>query len=124
MSGLLFVPQATLDGWLAEGRVDVSGDGLVIPGGPTLPLESACRFVEILDGEDTAGLLGKVKAEPLLREMGGELCGDSVLLGEVAYSVIPGFVASTPAPGGAPSIESGDLPRGEDEPDRLAAFFG
>lgn len=99
MSGLLFVPQAQLDEWLESGAADLTADGLQpLPKGELLPVESAFRFMEVLDGEDRLGLVGRVKSEEKLRGLGAEPYGDSVLLGEVVYRVVPGFLARTPAP--------------------------
>lgn len=100
MSGRLFVPQPQLDRWLEEGQVDVTAEGLHLPDRPRpLSLEPAFRFLSLLEGEDGASLLSRVKTEAQLRAMGAEPCGDSVLIGEVAYEVEPGFLAVVPPPG-------------------------
>ena len=103
MSGLLFVPQSQLDAWLEAGRVDVTAEGLHLQESASQPLalEPSFRFLSLLEGEDAAGLLGKVKSEAALRELGAEPCGDSVLLGEVVYEVAPGFLVRVPAPEGS-----------------------
>ncbi len=110
MSGLLFVPQTLLDEWLEHEQADVTADGLqLLPSGPTLALDGGYRFVELLDGADDAALLGRVKSEAQLRELGADPCGDSVLLGDVVYEVIPGFIARTPLlEGGAVEGPMGD----------------
>lgn len=140
MSGRLFVPQTQLDTWLEDGLVDVTVDGLAISGeGRILPLEPAFRFLSLLDGEDAAGLLSRVKSEGELRGLGAEPYGDSVLLGEVAYEVVPGFLATYvgPAPGnaqrqsavavtGATPIEARPGPKSDREggdAELLSAFF-
>lgn len=98
MSGLLFVPQALLDDWLQEGLADLTADGLQVPSASvTLQVEAAYRFTAVLDGADDACLQGKVKTERQLRDLGAEPYGDSVLLGEVVYQVVPGFTARTPS---------------------------
>jgi hypothetical protein len=104
MTGLLFVPQSQLDAWLEAGSVDVTAEGLHLQEAatvaPPLPLEPSFRFLSLLEGEDAVGLLGKVKSEAQLRDMGAEACGDSVLLGDVVYEVAPGFLVEVAAPGG------------------------
>lgn len=127
MAGLLFVPQALLDEWIEAGAIDVTSDGLQLPSGERLPIEAAYRFVELLDGEDAAKLIGTVQLEGRLREMGAEPYGDSVLLGEVVYQVLPGFVARTPAGGsglrpGPGALNEASQEEGEGA-DRLAEFF-
>jgi|GEM_PF-5103353 len=109
MSGLLFVPQTLLDGWLQDGLADLTADGLQVPSASvTLQVEAAYRFTAVLDGEDGASLLDKVKTERQLRELGAEPYGDSVLLGEVVYQVVPGFTARTPE--GTPRLDDSHRP--------------
>ena len=145
MSGLLFVPQTLLDGWLQDGLADLTADGLQVPSASvTLQVEAAYRFTAVLDGEDGARLLDKVKTERQLRELGAEPYGDSVLLGEVVYQVVPGFTARTPAGGPRPDdlhrewrrgggalMQPGSPPATNASPaaesegaDRLSQFFG
>ena len=107
MRGLLFVAQSQLDAWLEEGVADVDATGLHLRGAPAIDLTPACRVVELLEGEDQAGLLGKVATEARLREAGGEPYGDSLLLGDVVYTVEPGFVASLELQAGMPAAGNG-----------------
>ncbi|WP_373048258.1 hypothetical protein [Vulgatibacter sp.] len=100
MQGLLFVPQPVLDAWLEAGQADVTAEGLHLGEGRPLALAPAVRLLEMLEGADDAGLLGKVKSEASLRVLGGEPCGDSLLLGEVVYAVEPGFLVALPLPDG------------------------
>lgn len=141
MSGRLFVPQPQLDAWLEGGQVDVTADGLEVPGeSRVLPLEPAFRFISLLEGEDDADLLGRVKTEVELRQIDADPCGDSVLLGEVAYEVVPGFLASVPMQGSpgmgleAPAVREGESApvqptpaagagKGERDAELLSALF-
>lgn len=101
MQGLLFVSQPALDGWVEAGRADVTAEGLQIGGaGARLSLTPALRVVEVLEGSDEIGLVGQVQTEAAVRALGGEPWGDSLLLGEVVYTVEPGFVVNVPLPGG------------------------
>lgn len=94
----LFLSQALLDTWLEEAKVELAPAGLrLVEDGREVALEGACHFVSLLEGVDDAGWLAKVKTEHQIKEQGGELWGDSVLLGQSAYEVVPGFVA-TPGP--------------------------
>jgi hypothetical protein len=110
MQGLLFVAQATLDAWVEQGQVTLEGDVLTVEageGGATYVLRPAVRFVKLVGAaSDPHALLGKVKAIEALRAIGAEHLDASVVLGDVAYEVEPGFLAepradSRPAGAGA-----------------------
>lgn len=89
-----FFPQEAVDGWLAEGRVSLEGEVLVVlPGGPAFLLTSAVRFVaEVAAGHDGPGLCGKIKTLPAIEALNGEYDLGSVVLGDFAYEVVDGFV--------------------------------
>lgn len=100
MSALFFFPQAAVEGWTARGAVEVAAGVLTVQAGSArgqrLALEPAVRFVTVAGGGlDPNGLTGKVKSAAELKAAGAELLGDSVLLGDVAYDVQPGFTALT-----------------------------
>lgn len=91
----LFLSQAHLDAWLEAGKVELSQLGLRLTGEDReVGLEGACHFVSLLEGDDEVGWLAKVKTERQIKEAGGELWGDSVLVGQSAYQVAPGFVVT------------------------------
>jgi len=129
MPGLLFVSQPTLDGWLEAGHADVTAEGLHLDGAPPLALEPALRVVALVEGRDDAGLVGKVRTEAAIRAAGGEPYGDSLLLGDVVYTVEPGFLASVPLEGGmalapravAQAGAEATGPRGSAAPSNVAA---
>ena len=118
MADYLFVPQSVLDRWSEQGRIQVDDHVLTILGEQkSFALTSAVRFIKMEAGEDTAGLLAKVKTTDALKQMGAEHYMESVILGEVAYQVQQGFLAdanalrraaaaSQPAPAspGSPSV--------------------
>lgn len=93
----LFVPQAMLDLWLSEERVEVDGDVMITrPEGQRLALTTAVLFkAEVTGSPDAHGILGKVKDLEQLAEIGAEHYADSVILGDNAYQVVEGF-AGTP----------------------------
>jgi hypothetical protein len=99
--GLLFVSQALLDIWATQGRIDLDGRSITLLAGDgkgrRYELEPAVRFLRVVAGEDSLKLVARVKTLPQLREMGGEGMADSVVLGEVAYEVEPGFLAEASA---------------------------
>ncbi len=102
MSWLLFVSQAMIDAWADQGKIDFQGQLMTLAdgvGGHSYTLEPAVRFLRVIGAEsDPNGLVQKVKSEAQVRARGGEPLGDSVVLGEVAYEVQPGFIAEASDP--------------------------
>jgi hypothetical protein len=94
----LFVPQSVLDKWSEQGRIQVDGNVLTILGeNKNFALTSAVRFLKMEAGDDTAGLLQKVKTTDALKAMGAEHYMESVILGDSAYQVQQGFLADAHA---------------------------
>ena len=140
--GLLFVSQALLDAWAGQGRIDLDGRSIALLSGQArgrrYALEPAVRFLRIAGGgEDVLGLVARVKTLAQVRELGGEAMADSVVVGDVAYEVEPGFLAEASAveaasragPAGAPAPPAGaralppDLEDRRREAEALARFL-
>jgi len=140
--GLLFVSQALLDAWAGQGRIDLDGRSIALLSGQArgrrYALEPAVRFLRIAGGgEDALGLVARVKTLAQVRELGGEAMADSVVVGDVAYEVEPGFLAEASAveaasragPAGAPAPPAGaralppDLEDRRREAEALARFL-
>ena len=112
----LFLPQTTLEEWALDEKADIRDGRLSVTGGDaTYPVEPAVHFLRLVSGEDAQGLVAKVKTERQLATLGAEQMADSVLLGEAAYEVVPGYVADVPD---APAPK-----RSSTESDLLAAFL-
>lgn len=96
----IFLSQEALDSWIGEARADIQGDVLVDKvGGRSFQLREGVRFLaEVSGGQDAGALVGSVKDLVQLGAMGGEYMSDSVVLGELAYEVQPGFVGRPMAP--------------------------
>jgi hypothetical protein len=95
MSNGVFFPQDLLDILMDAGKVDIHGEELVLPGsGYRYEVEEAVRVLrEVTTGEDPLSLCGKVTARTRLSdELGAEILGNSMLIEESAYDVVPGFV--------------------------------
>lgn len=91
----LFIPQDVLDEWVEAGKADLRGSTLEVAGEGTYALEPACHFLrEAAGGDDPHDLVGRVKEQRVLEALGGEAYMDSALLGDNAYDIRPGFVAS------------------------------
>src|SRR6478672_7902686 len=92
----VFFPQQTVDEWLDEGRIVLSGSELSIGGTREhFRLQGALHFVaDVAETGDPHELVGKVKTLEDVQAMQGEHCADSVVLGESAYQVVEGFLAA------------------------------
>jgi hypothetical protein len=94
----VFVPQDAVEGWLSEGRADLSQDLLTLDG-RRFQVSGAVRFVaEVSGAPDEARLVGRVKSREQLLALSAEHSGQSVVLGDNAYDVVEGYLL---APEGA-----------------------
>ncbi len=90
----LFVSQELLDQWAGQGKIELSGNHLkILAEDRTFQIHPGARFLSLAAGQDANKLVGKVKSDDQLRDLGGELYMNSVLVGEDAYDVQPGFLA-------------------------------
>jgi hypothetical protein len=99
MTPRLFLSQAAVERFAAEGRAELGDGALVVTGGALagarLEVEPALRVKAVAGGgADPHALVGKVQVLAPLRERGAECVGDSMLLEDIAYDVEPGFLAS------------------------------
>jgi hypothetical protein len=92
----VFFPQEALDQWISEGKVDLSGDELTIKPDERRYriLEAARVLVECTGLPDANELVGRVKTRSFLSELGAEILETSMVLGENAYDIMPGFVGA------------------------------
>jgi hypothetical protein len=96
MRNRVFFPQASLDEWLGDGRVDLKNDELLIKNeGRRYRIIEATRVLrEATGSDDPHELLGKVKSRGFLNELGAEILETSMIIGDNAYDVVPGFVGA------------------------------
>ncbi|MCA9695205.1 MAG: hypothetical protein KC636_36840 [Myxococcales bacterium] len=98
MTPRIFVAQSLIDSWIASGAADLDRDLLRVPvAGSRVPLfiTPAVHFDRIDGGDpDPNELLGRVKTAPELAQLGAEHYETAVMVGDFAYTVTPGFVAT------------------------------
>jgi hypothetical protein len=96
MENQFFFPQAALDQWIVDERVDLKDGELTVRGADRrYKLSEAVHVVREVSG--TSGddaLLGRVKARGKLEQLGAEIIETSMLLGDAAYDVEPGWVGT------------------------------
>lgn len=116
MENRVFFPQLAVDQWGIDGKIDLtSSELIVLADGRRYKIEEAVRVVaEVTGANDDHKLVGKVKPKRLLDEMGAEILEGSMILGDFAYDVVPGWMG-TPATPFADHLMS---------PERMAARGG
>jgi hypothetical protein len=100
----MFLAQSTLEAWLESGRVEFTGTVVTLKDqNRTYDLVPAVRVTAVLAGKSSSGLIGRVLPEHQITGAGGELLEDSVVFGDTAYQVVPGYVATLAVPKAAGS---------------------
>jgi hypothetical protein len=94
MENRVFFPQAALDQWIVDGTVELSAGVLtILSEGRRYELVEAVHVVREVSGAgDRHDLVGRAKALPVLEKLGAELVETSMLLGDAAYDVEPGWI--------------------------------
>jgi hypothetical protein len=96
MRNRVFFPQAELDDWLGDGRVDLKNDELLIKiENRRYRIIEATRVLREVTGSiDPHEIIGKVKSRAFLNELGAEILESSMIIGDNAYDIVPGFVGA------------------------------
>lgn len=116
MSEPLFINQQKLESLIEEGKVTFEDNVLtILAEQKSYTLAPAVKVLGLLDGEDSAGLVGQIWAVAEIEAKGGEHYRDSVILGETAYQCEEGF-AGTQAPGPGDAAPAAQ-PAGEEQSD-------
>lgn len=99
----VFISQSAIDAWVSAEQAEIAGSMLSFRSyAGALELVPASLFERISAGQtDPHTLVGKVLDEEAILALGGETYMTSVLLGEIAYDIEPGFLG-TPAGGTEP----------------------
>jgi hypothetical protein len=116
MHNRVFFSQAVLGQWVSSGKAELGEGELSIKSSDRrFRLVEALRVLSEVSGTgDPYGILGKVKTVTFLTELGAELLGTSMLIGDSAYDVVPGFLGlplgspHVPTTQGAPSTCESD----------------
>ncbi|MBM4281011.1 MAG: hypothetical protein FJ137_09715 [Deltaproteobacteria bacterium] len=109
----VFLTPMMLQRWTEGGRAALDDATLtLVAERRTVALIPAVRFTRMVDGgDDPHGLLGKVKTADQIAALGAEHYMDSVILGDVGYSVLEGFCGVlSPAPAAAPAHHEAAAP--------------
>ena len=100
MHNRVFFSQDALDVWLANETIDLTGTELTVKTeGRRYRLAEAAHIVrEVSGAPDASELIGRVKSTQYLEELGAEIMQGSMILGDNAYDVVPGFMATPLGP--------------------------
>jgi hypothetical protein len=100
MQNRVFFPQSAVDQWGIDGKIDlVAGELILLADGRRYKVEEAVRVVtEVTGANDDRQIIGKVKPKRALEEIGAELLESSMILGDNAYDVIPGWMGTPTGP--------------------------
>jgi hypothetical protein len=91
----LFISQAQMDKWTSEGKVKLEDSVMHLPAlNRSFSLESGVVIESVVEGEDRHNLIGRAKSATQLQEMGAEHYGTSVILGDVGYECVEGFLGT------------------------------
>jgi hypothetical protein len=96
MQTRVFFAQSALDVWLADGAIELTGLELTLTAeARRYRLAEAAHVIrEVTGSPDAHELIGRVKSTHYLEELGAELMEGSMILGDNAYDVVPGFLAT------------------------------
>ena len=96
MTASIFIPHELCEALASAGRLELDGDELTLTTGRgRYRVREALRVIkEVARGTDAPGLCGTVQLRThVTDELGAELLGDSMLLDDSAYDVVPGVLA-------------------------------
>jgi hypothetical protein len=96
MRNRVFFPQGALDEWMVDDRVDLSNEELHLKVDPRRyrVVEAVRVLREITGAGDPHDIVGHVKSKAFLTELGAEIMEDSMIIGDSAYDIVPGFVGA------------------------------
>jgi len=100
MQNRVFFPQMAVDQWGIDGKIDLNGSELIVlADGRSFKVDEAVRVVaEVTGANEAHALVGKVKMKRALEELGAELLENSMIIGDNAYDVVPGWMGTPTTP--------------------------
>lgn len=98
----LFFPQAALDTWVVEERIELTDTELTLKTGSAAGavgrryrlVEAAHIVSEVTGTPDPHEIIGRVKSKGFLTELGAEMLEKSMMIGDNAYDIEPGFLGT------------------------------
>jgi hypothetical protein len=92
----VFFPQEVIDRWLALGEAELNGAELWLRSERRrYRVVEAVRIVrEVAGAPDPLDMAGTVKTLAFVSELGAELLGDSMIVGENAYETVIGWLGT------------------------------
>lgn len=120
----VFFPQEVLDRWLNAGDAELYANELLLrTERKRYKLLEAIRVLAEVSGTpDPYDITGRVKTVNFLTELGAELLGESMLIGENAYEVVPGWLGQ-PLPDPSPEASAGSNDSATFSDEQLLASF-
>jgi hypothetical protein len=105
----LFFPQVLVDRWVATGEAVLTGSELTLRReGARYRLVDAVRVLgEVTGTPDRFDVSGKVKTVGFVTELGAEVLGDSMVLGDNAFETVIGWLGTPMAESSARSHAPG-----------------
>lgn len=96
MENRFFFPEAAVNDWIVAEVVDVrDGELTILSEGRRYALVEAVRVLrEVTGSVDGHDLIGRVKTRAQLDPLGAEIIETSMLLGDAAYDIEPGWVGA------------------------------
>jgi hypothetical protein len=114
----LFIPQASLEQWIEEGKVAFhDGVMMLIEAGTSQRLTPAVRVFGVLDGSDVQQLVGTVRTLAALEAAAAEHLADSLIVGDTAYQCEEGYIVAETSVDAATGADAGVSQRTEDKGD-------
>ncbi len=92
----VFFPQASLDQWIVLGTIELAGNSLTLNhwGRRFEVCEGVYVKAEVTGAGDPHELIGKVKPKAELEAKGAEILESSMVFGDHAYDIVPGWFGS------------------------------
>lgn len=121
----LFFPQTLLDTWISDDRVELVGDELTLRDeGRRYRIVEAVHVLRDVAGAGDAGkLVGKVKTKEQLTSVSAEILENSMIVGDDAYDVAPGFIGEPVGAFADRTQGASVVPNAQNDEEMLAQFL-